>query len=84
MRLVDGLSSSNRGWKDGYFFVCGDNWEGLPWEEKDESFIKVHYDWGVPPTSGMCASLRVLSCVYAFWWYVLMFFFSLQRLNDRS
>ena len=25
VKLVEGLPSSNRGWKDGYFFVCGDN-----------------------------------------------------------
>jgi hypothetical protein len=29
-RIVHGLPSSNRTWKDGYVFVCGDNWERLP------------------------------------------------------
>jgi hypothetical protein len=81
LKLVTGLPSSNREWKDKYVFVCGDNWESLPWEKKDNSFIRVCRDWGVPPTSGVCASLRVLSCVYVFWWFLLMSFFSLQRLD---
>jgi hypothetical protein len=84
LKLVTGLPSSNREWKDKYVFVCGDNWESLPWEKKDNSFIRVCRDWGVPPTSGVCASLRVLSCVYVFWWFLLMSFFSLQRLDVRS
>jgi hypothetical protein len=25
VKLMEGLPSSNRGWKDGYFFFCGDN-----------------------------------------------------------
>jgi hypothetical protein len=37
VKLVEGLPSSNRGWKDGYFFVCGDNWEKLP--EEGDNFI---------------------------------------------
>ena len=41
LKLVVGNPSSNREWKDDYVFVCGDNWEGLPWE-RDENFIAVH------------------------------------------
>jgi hypothetical protein len=40
LKLVIGLPTSNREWKDDYIFVCGDNWEGLPWEEKDNSFVR--------------------------------------------
>jgi hypothetical protein len=40
MKLVTGLPTSNREWKDDYVFVCGENWEGLPWEEKDDSFVR--------------------------------------------
>ena len=45
--------SSNREWKDDFIFVCGDNWEGLPWE-KDNNFINVRLEWGVPSSSGVC------------------------------
>ena len=41
LKLITGLPSSNREWKDDYIFVYGDNWEGLPWEEKDDSFVRV-------------------------------------------
>ena len=41
LKLVTGLLTPNREWKDGYVFICGDNWEGLPWEEKDNSFVRV-------------------------------------------
>ncbi len=54
MKLVTGLSTFNREWKDDYVFVCGENWEGLPWEEKDNSFVRVRCAWGTPPTSGVC------------------------------
>ena len=54
MKLVTGLSTSNREWKDDYVFVCGYNWEGLPWEEKGDSFIRVRRAWGTPPASGVC------------------------------
>ena len=57
MKLVTGLPTSNREWKDDYVFVCGNNWEGLPWEEKDDSFIRVRCAWGTPPTSGVCVCL---------------------------
>uniref|UniRef100_A0A2N9GFW8 Uncharacterized protein n=1 Tax=Fagus sylvatica TaxID=28930 RepID=A0A2N9GFW8_FAGSY len=39
VKLVEGLPSSNRGWKDGYFFVCGDNWERLPEEALDRPTV---------------------------------------------
>jgi hypothetical protein len=54
MKLVTGLPTSNREWKDDYVFVCEDNWEGLPWEEKDNSFFRVRRAWGTPPASGVC------------------------------
>uniref|UniRef100_A0A2N9ERB2 Uncharacterized protein n=1 Tax=Fagus sylvatica TaxID=28930 RepID=A0A2N9ERB2_FAGSY len=50
-RLVEELPSSNRRWKDGYFFVCGDNWEKLP--EEGEDFIPFLRTWGVPSSSGV-------------------------------
>uniref|UniRef100_A0A2N9J2K4 Uncharacterized protein n=1 Tax=Fagus sylvatica TaxID=28930 RepID=A0A2N9J2K4_FAGSY len=53
LKLITSLPSSNREWKDDYIFVCGDNWEGLPWEEKDDSFVRVHREWGVPSSSAM-------------------------------
>uniref|UniRef100_A0A2N9H6G0 Uncharacterized protein n=1 Tax=Fagus sylvatica TaxID=28930 RepID=A0A2N9H6G0_FAGSY len=40
-RIVHGLPSSNRSWKDDYIFVCGDNWEGLPRKESSRDFVKV-------------------------------------------
>ena len=39
VKLVEGLPSFNRGWKNGYFFVCGDNSERLP--EESEDFIRI-------------------------------------------
>jgi hypothetical protein len=56
--LVIGNPSSNREWKDNYVFVCGDNWEGLPFE-KDDDFISVRREWGVPSSTGVC----VFSCM---------------------
>ncbi len=47
---------SNREWKDDFIFVYGDNWEGLPWE-KDDNFISVCREWGVPSSSGVCVFL---------------------------
>jgi hypothetical protein len=41
MKLITGLPTSNREWKDGFVFICGDKWEGLPWEERDEDFIHI-------------------------------------------
>ena len=68
MKLVEGLSSSNRGWIDGYFFVCGDNWEKLP--EEGDDFIPLRRTWGVPSSSGVCM------CI-SFWLY----FYSFSRLS---
>uniref|UniRef100_A0A2N9EXW8 Uncharacterized protein n=1 Tax=Fagus sylvatica TaxID=28930 RepID=A0A2N9EXW8_FAGSY len=51
LKLVIGLPSSNREWKDDYIFVCGDNWEGRPWEEKDDNFVRVRREWGVPSST---------------------------------
>uniref|UniRef100_A0A2N9J990 Uncharacterized protein n=1 Tax=Fagus sylvatica TaxID=28930 RepID=A0A2N9J990_FAGSY len=39
-RVVQGLPSSDRIWKDGYFFVCGDNWERLP-QEGPSDFVGI-------------------------------------------
>ena len=63
LKLITGLPSSNREWKDDYIFVCGDNWEGLLWEEKDDNFVRVRREWGVPSSSGVCAFLCMLCCV---------------------
>ena len=56
MRIVQGLPSFNRTWKDGYVFVCGDNWERLPWEEASGDFTRVRRSWGTPSPSGVCFS----------------------------
>ena len=56
LKLIVGTPSSNREWKDNYIFVCGDNWEGLHCE-KDDNFIPVRREWGVPPSSGVCVFL---------------------------
>jgi hypothetical protein len=53
LKLVVGTPSSNREWKDNFVFVCGDNWEGYLCE-KDEGFIRVRREWGVPSSSGVC------------------------------
>jgi hypothetical protein len=53
LKLVVGNPSSNREWKEDFIFVCGDNWEGLPWE-KDNNFINIRREWGVPSSSGVC------------------------------
>ena len=52
-RVVQGLPSSDRIWKDGYFFVCGDNWEKLP-QEDPRDFVGVRRTWGTPSSSGVC------------------------------
>ena len=53
MKLITGLLTSNREWKDGFVFVCGDNWEDPHWEERDENFVHIRQSWGVPPSSGV-------------------------------
>jgi hypothetical protein len=61
LKLVVGTPSSNREWKDNFVFVCGDNWEGLLCE-KDDNFIHVRREWGVPSSSGVCVFL----CMFQF------------------
>ena len=56
LKLIVGTPSSNREWKDNYIFVCGDNWEG-PQYEKDDNFVPVRREWGVPSSSGVCVFL---------------------------
>uniref|UniRef100_A0A2N9HIF2 Uncharacterized protein n=1 Tax=Fagus sylvatica TaxID=28930 RepID=A0A2N9HIF2_FAGSY len=51
-RVVQGLPSSDRIWKDGYFFVCGDNWERLP-QEGPRDFVGVRRTWGTPSSSAL-------------------------------
>uniref|UniRef100_A0A2N9GQ91 Transposase (putative) gypsy type domain-containing protein n=1 Tax=Fagus sylvatica TaxID=28930 RepID=A0A2N9GQ91_FAGSY len=51
-RVVQGLPSSDRIWKDGYFFVCGDNWERLP-QEDPRDFVGVRRSWGTPSPSAL-------------------------------
>ena len=59
VKLVEGLPSSNRRWKDGYFFVCGDNWEKLPKEGDD--FIPFRRMWGVPSSFGVWVYISFLA-----------------------
>jgi hypothetical protein len=59
-RIVHGLPSSNRSWKDDYIFVCGDNWEGLPRKESSRDFVKVCRSWGIPLSFGVCFSSNLL------------------------
>uniref|UniRef100_A0A2N9H2L5 Transposase (putative) gypsy type domain-containing protein n=1 Tax=Fagus sylvatica TaxID=28930 RepID=A0A2N9H2L5_FAGSY len=49
-RIVQGLPSSDRIWKDKYFFVCGDNWERLP-QEDPRDFVGVRRSWGTPSST---------------------------------
>uniref|UniRef100_A0A2N9GVW0 Transposase (putative) gypsy type domain-containing protein n=1 Tax=Fagus sylvatica TaxID=28930 RepID=A0A2N9GVW0_FAGSY len=49
-RVVQGLPTSDRIWKDKYFFVCGDNWERLP-QEDPRDFVGVRRSWGTPSPS---------------------------------
>jgi hypothetical protein len=51
-RVVQGLPTSDRIWKDKYFFVCGDNWERLP-QEDPRDFVGVRRSWGTPSPSGV-------------------------------
>ena len=62
VKLVEGLPSSNRRWKDGYFFVCGDNWEKLP--EEGEDFIPFLRTWGVPSSSGVWVYIFILGFIF--------------------
>ena len=52
-KIVQGLPSSNRIWKDEFVFVCGDTWERLP-QEDPRDFVKVRRSWGTPSSSGVC------------------------------
>jgi hypothetical protein len=85
LKLVVGTPSSNREWKDNFVFVCGDNWEGLLCE-KDDDFIHVRQEWGVPSSSGVCV------CVFFFFFFkgvlaicilLTSSFSSWQHLDDR-
>ncbi len=60
-RIVQGLPSSNRTWKDGYVFVYGDNWERLPHEDPNGDFVKVCRSWGTPSSSGVCFSSNLFA-----------------------
>jgi hypothetical protein len=55
IRIIQGLHSSDRIWKDEYFFVCGDNWERLP-QEDPRDFVGVRRSWGTPSSSSVCFS----------------------------
>uniref|UniRef100_A0A2N9GF90 Transposase (putative) gypsy type domain-containing protein n=1 Tax=Fagus sylvatica TaxID=28930 RepID=A0A2N9GF90_FAGSY len=61
-RIVQGLPSSDRIWKDKYFFVCGDNWERLP-QEDPRDFVGVRRSWGTPSPSG-CWIVLLLNSVW--------------------
>ena len=69
VRLVDGLQSSNRGWKDEYFFIYGDNWERLP--EEGDDYIQIRRTWGTLSSASVCVcafSNLVFTCVCIFPW----------------
>ena len=77
-RVVQGLPSSNRIWKEGYFFMCGDNWERLP-QEDPRDFVGVRRSWGTPSSSGVCLSFSSFSyfcsssvCDLFFWYLVVL------------
>jgi hypothetical protein len=77
-RVVPGLPSSDRIWKDEYFFVCGDNWERLP-QEDPRDFVRVRRSWGTPSSSGVCLSFSSFSyfcsssvCDLFFWCLVAL------------
>jgi hypothetical protein len=73
-RVVQGLPSSDRIWKDGYFFVCGDNWERLP-QEDPRDFVGVRRTWGTPSSSGVC--LLFSKNYYCYYCYLLFFAYDL-------
>uniref|UniRef100_A0A2N9EZW6 Transposase (putative) gypsy type domain-containing protein n=1 Tax=Fagus sylvatica TaxID=28930 RepID=A0A2N9EZW6_FAGSY len=62
VKLVEGLPSSNRGWKDGYFFVCGDNWERLP--EESDDYVRIRKTWGTPSSASVSLTRLTLSQVW--------------------
>ena len=55
IKVVQGLPSSDRIWKDGFFFMCNDNWERLP-QEDPRDFVGVRRSWGTPSSSDVCFS----------------------------
>ncbi len=67
-RVVQGLPSSDRIWKDGYFFVCGDNWERLP-QEDPRDFVGVRRSWGAPSSSGVCLSFSCFFILFFYYYY---------------
>jgi hypothetical protein len=70
-RVVQGLPSSDRIWNDGYFFVCGDNWERLL-QEDPRDFVGVRRSWGTPSPSGVCLFLRFAFLVFFFFLFFLV------------
>ena len=63
IKVVQGLPSSDRIWKDGYFLVCGDNWERLP-QEDPRDFVGVRRSWGTPSSSGVCFFAIIIIIIY--------------------
>ena len=63
-KVVQGLPSSDRIWKDKYFFVCVDNWERLP-QEDPRDFVRIRRSWGIPSSPGVCFFLLVLFLAFA-------------------
>jgi hypothetical protein len=86
LKLVVGTPSSNREWKDNFVFVCGDNWEGLLCD-KDDDFIHVRREWGVPSSSGVCVCFfACFNFCRVFWQFCILLtssFSSWQRSDDR-
>jgi hypothetical protein len=77
-RVVQGLPSSDRIWKDGYFFVCGDNWERLP-QEDPRDFVGVRRSWGTPSRSGVCLRFALL---FFFFFFFFFFFLYISSVCD--
>ena len=77
-RVVQGLPSSDRIWKDRYLIVCGDNWERLPQEDLRD-FVKVRRSWGTPSSSSVCFSSSSFSCLRSSSVHNLSLFGALQH-----
>ena len=76
-RVVQGLPSSDKIWKDGYFFVCGDNWERLP-QEGPNDFVGVRRFWGTLSSSGVCLSFSLLLLLLLFFFFYVFLLVFLQ------
>ena len=67
MDMVKGLPSSNKAWKDKFFFVSGREWEFCSWEEKRH--FPISGKWGFPSSSSKYTFYRalLLDCIVFYW-----------------